>query len=258
MTTSEEFLSLKGINNMRLVKYLGAESPRITRVLTCVALAIAIASLALVATIGYRTFYGSILDIPALNTFLSESSINETEDSLRGLIDTMDTYMEEIDDNIAAMSPSERAEIKEKTGMEIEEFRDLLIRETIREDFGIDTDLEYEEIQEAVEDFSLHSIMNLLEKIPDVVEAERFQYIKIIYQGMIGVFVFLGLLIALSALFLRKWILILEFILAAGIYYVFGGGIMLAILFALLVAYCVVLSVAKKNWKEYQMDADGE
>ena len=254
ITISEKCLRLKGIKNMRLVKYLGADSPGITRTLTCVALAIAIVSLALVAYMGYRTVFGSILDIPGLGIFLDELNIQETKDSLRELLDVMDTTMEEMDEEIASMSPSERAEIEEKMGMEIEKFRDLLIRETIKVDFSLETDLEYEEIREVVEVFSLHSVMNLFEQIPEVNEAERFQYFKLIYLGLIGVFVFLGLLIALSALFLRKWILILEFILAAGIYYIFGGGVMLAILFALLIAYCVVLSVAKSKWKEYQMD----
>ena len=200
---------------MKRTAYLLGGGYRNTIILSWVALALAIVSLLLVVQIGYNTFYGSILDIPCLQLFVPEETIEETREGMTSMLN----------------------EMEEKFGeYELDE----------------ETDQIYQSLHEVLENPSWHSIMEFSDLTQEGIDRNTFETMKLIYQITIGVFVFLCVLIALSALFLSKGLMIFEFILAGAVYYLLGGWIMLAILFVLLIAYCIVLSVGYADWKDYK------
>ena len=220
---------------MKRTIYLLTGSSKNTRIMTCIALALALVSLSLVAYIGYNTIYGSVFDIPMLKLFISEVEIEEAEEELMGEMEDFEEVIDFIEEELPNLSREERKEAKkefeEEYGMSIDEFKDLM-----------------DELKDGI---SLHSMMQVFEHIPDFNIASEFVIIKTAYQSLIGTFVFYGLLIALAALFLKRWIMIVEFVLAAGVYLAFGGPVMFVILLALLIAYCVLISNLNAEWKKH-------
>ena len=200
---------------MKRTAYLLGGGYRNTIILSWVALVLALVSLLLVVQIGYNTFYGSILDIPCLQLFLPEEAIEEIREGMTNILN----------------------EMEEKFG---------------EYEFDEESALIYESTHKVLEKPSLHSIMEFSELTQEGIDRNTFEMMKLIYQITVGVFVFLCVLIVLSALFLSKGLMIFEFILAGAVYYLFGGWIMLAILFVLLIAYCIALSVGYADWKDYK------
>jgi hypothetical protein len=237
---------------MKRMQYLLGRGPKSTRALSYVALGLAVISLALVLFIGYNAIYGSIFDIPALRLFFTETEIREARDDLLYEIDEMSKFVEEFDEEVAALSPDERAEIENKLGMTLEEYREQRIQELMQEVFGEHTELTSKDILKVIETFSLQSIMRVVENIPGSSELEGLILVKIIYKALIASFIFFAAMIALAAIFLKKWPMILEFILALAIYVVFGGIVMTIILFVLMLTYCIIQSITEKDWKQYK------
>ena len=144
---------------MKRTAYLLGGGYRNTIILSWVALALAIVSLLLVVQIGYNTFYGSILDIPCLQLFVPEETIEETREGMTSMLN----------------------EMEEKFGeYELDE----------------ETDQIYQSLHEVLENPSWPSIMEFSDLTQEGIDRNTFETMKLIYQITIGVFVFLCVLIA--------------------------------------------------------------
>ena len=236
---------------MKRTAYLLAGGSTSTRILSYIALVIALASLLMVVQIGYNTLYGPFFEIPGLQLAIGADGVAEIRESFKTGVDEMDQMVEAFED-LSSVTPEERAEIEEELGMTLEEARDCYKQEFINETFGEDTDMTFDKLYEAMERASLHSVLTIMEEIPELQGAEAFTIIKLVYQVLMGVFIFLVSLILLSAVFLKRGLMIFEFILGAVVYLFCGGVVMTTILFVLLIAYCLVLSAANAEWKEYK------
>lgn len=241
---------------MSRMEYLLLRGPLKTRILTYVALGLVLVSLVLVIIMGCKTFYGSILDMPILQMFIPESEIAVAKETLSEGVDVLFAELSEIDDEIADLTPEERRELEEEImeeeGVTLEEHIEQLKAELIKQ-FEEETGIPFKVAEDLVATFSLHSIMEFLEHVPEAAEADEiFAVVKILYKGLIGFFLLSGALIVLSAIFIKKWTLILEFVLSFGGYLMFGGTIMTVALFVLMIAYCIIQSNVQNEWKHYK------
>ena len=241
---------------MSRMEYLLLRGPLKTRILTYVALGLILVSLVLVIIMGCKTFYGSILDMPILQMFIPESEIAVAKETLSEGVDVLFAELSKIDDEIADLTPEERRELEEEImeeeGVTLEEYTEQLKAELIKQ-FEEETGIPFKVAEDLVATFSLHSIMEFLEHVPEAAEADEiFAVVKILYKGLIGFFLLSGALIVLSAIFIKKWTLILEFVLSFGGYLMFGGTIMTVALFVLMIAYCIIQSNVQNEWKQYK------
>ena len=241
---------------MSRMEYMLARGPQKTRILTYVAMGLAVISLVLLTMIGYNTVYGSLFDLPIVQMLVPAEDIADARDSLAYEFEEFVGMINEIDEEVASLTPTERreleAEILEEEGMTLDEFVTQYKAELIAE-FEKESGVPFAVAMDVVNNFSVHSLMTLLDYMPDMDGADEiFMIIKAVYKVLIGYFVVLGILIALSAIFLKKWTLILEFVLGFAAYIVFGGIVMTVALFALMLAYCIIISIENSDWKAYK------
>ena len=241
---------------MSRMQYLLLRGPLATRILTYVAMGLALISLVLVIIIGYKAFYGSVWDLPIAQMFIPEADIERGKETLAEGVGVLYADIADIDKKLAELTPEERRELEEEAmaekGVSLEEYVEQSKAELI-EQFEESSGIPFEIAEEMLTTFSLHSIVEFIDHASKMAKAdESFALIKGVYTALVVYFVLLGLLIALSAIFVKKWTLILEFVLALALYFIFGGFGMTVALFVLMIAYCIIQSNVESDWKQYK------
>ncbi|MBQ8439912.1 MAG: hypothetical protein IJX19_04565 [Clostridia bacterium] len=199
-------------------KYLFTASPKITRILSFVALGLAALFLLLTVIGTISSLNRDFWDIPLFSMVLSKSELNELEDGCDEALDAVEDAIKDDDKDAIA---------------------------NLENDF----DMNVKQIKKTLENPSL---LNLSAIFVGLGEAEESLAAGMIIALILGFAAFVLLFAALATLFLKKGLLITAYIFAIPFHLLFTGSALLVISTIVLVAFFVVLTIVNKDYKTYK------
>lgn len=199
-------------------KYLFTASPKITRILSFVALGLAALFLLLTVIGTISSLNRDFWDIPLFSMVLSKSQLNELEDGCDEALDAVEDAIKDDDKDAIA---------------------------NLENDF----DMNIKQIKKTLENPSL---LNLSAIFVGLGEAEESLAAGMIIALILGFAAFVLLFAALATLFLKKGLLITAYIFAIPFHLLFTGSALLVISTIVLVAFFVVLTIVNKDYKTYK------
>ena len=199
-------------------KYLFTASPKITRILSFVALGLAALFLLLTVIGTISSLNRDFWDIPLFSMVLNKSELNELEDGCDEALDAVEDAIKDDDKDAIA---------------------------NLENDF----DMNIKQIKKTLENPSL---LNLSAIFVGLGEAEESLAAGMIIALILGFAAFVLLFAALATLFLKKGLLITAYIFAIPFHLLFTGSALLVISTIVLVAFFVVLTIVNKDYKTYK------
>ncbi len=204
---------------MKKLNFIINQANKKTQILGFVALGLAVLAILLLVVSANMAINGSITKLPVVKLFVPEEELNE--------------FDEEYEDLLAELEEAIDNEDEEK----LEEFE---------EDFGIAAD----EVLDMMDTVSLNTIKSLSSVFD---ESEELTLIfSILISSITWYAVFLGLFVALSALFMNKGFFITSVVLSAGFFFVFVGAVWFFVFLALCIAYCILVSKVHTEYIVYK------
>ena len=203
---------------MRKIIFLVKNASWFTRIVALLAIAAAIISIVTMTQGRDAALNGPITKLPLLTMVMEESDLKEMEAEA-------DFVSEEIQMALETQDPEDIKELEEEYGLSIED------------------------LQVSFEEISLNSVSL-------AIQAEGDEEVTAIVSGIIkGVSIYaivIIVLMALAAVFMKKGLMILSFILSLPFYFLLVGVGSITVAAVATVAFFVLVSIVNKNYKSYK------
>ena len=202
---------------MKKLTFTFTQADKKTKILGCIALALALIAIILLISSTSKALYGPMVDLPIVKLVVPEHELDDFEDQYDDFIDELEDAIDDEDDD------------------RLEEFED---------DYGMSA----EKLLDVMDPLSLNTMRVVASVVSDLTENLIFSGLFFVLMGYAGLLI---LFVALSALFMNKGFFITSVVLSALFFFVLVGAAMFFVFLALCIAYCILVSKVRTAYILY-------